>query len=189
MEKWIHILILLSQMATLSSSHPTTASPPEVRPPLAKRFIPDSTACTTCDYFVGYYFYQGSWTPLDCNPGYTLSFTNGGTVAGCMATTWTDVDVAAYCTSTSLLVVKPGITYTCSGAQRVCVTVLLFPNLDGGTPTTLIPCDSSFYTASLFRATTHAAAATTTTSGLGGAGSQSSKAAGQSFISNGLTAS
>lgn len=190
MDKWIHFFILVCQGASLISSHPTT-SPPELRTPLAKRFIPDSTACTTCDYFIGYYFYQGTWTPLDCNPGGTLSFTNGGTVAGCIATTATDVDVAAYCTSTSLMVVKPGITYTCSGAEPVCVTVLLFPNLDGGTPTTLIPCDSSFYTASMYRATTHAPATTsaTATSGLEGGGAQSSQAASQSSVINGLTAS
>jgi hypothetical protein len=112
---------------------------------------------TTVQNFVGYYDYNGVWTTFTCGPGLTFTTTeNTGTpYAGCIPTSPTGSLIAEYCESTSLRVVTPGITYPCPSPTTACVTILIYSNLDLGTPTTLLDClTAEIAPVSMFRETT-----------------------------------
>lgn len=118
----------------------------------------------TVQNFVGYFDYNGVWTIFTCGPGLTFTTTeNTGTpYAGCIPTSPTGSLIAEYCESTSLRVVTPGITYPCPSPTTACVTILIYSNLELGTPTTLLDClTAEIAPLSMFRETTSSTASAT----------------------------
>lgn len=65
-------------------------------------------------------------------------------------------------------------------SPEACATVLLFPNLDGLNPTTLVPCDSTLYTATIYRATTYSSRASVMPAATGSLPSQTASASSSS---------
>lgn len=192
MDYWIYTFLSLTHLTSLITSFPTTTAATGTSGVRNfKRFLVDSTTCTSCNYFIGFVYDQGSWIALDCNPGDFFTLLDP-TYGCCIASTASDsFQVSnAYCESTSLIVAPGTTAATCGPAQSVCMTILMYPNLDLGVPATLIACDSSFATLTYFRAITHSAASVAaTTTSISPGGAQSSPAAQQSSISDSLMAS
>jgi hypothetical protein len=190
MDYWICVFLPLIHLTSLAASFPTTTASTNGAKHF-KRFIIDSSACTSCNDFIGFVYEGGSWVALDCNPGDFFTFLDP-TYGGCIASTASDSpqSSSAYCESTSLIVALGTIAATCGTAQSFCMTILMYPNLDLGIATTLIACDNSFGTVTYFRATTRGAASVAaTTTSISASQSQSNKATQQSSLYGGLTAS
>lgn len=154
----VFVIFLLIRLMVLVSAFPTTIGP-TTQASYSKRLIGDSSACTSCNYFAGYVYDDGTWVAVDCNPGQFFTYLDP-TYCGCVASTdASSYQVSnAYCESTSLIVTPGTVAGVCGTAQPYCVTILVYPNLDLGTPATMIGCLQDAVTLSYFRATTHAAA-------------------------------
>ncbi|KAF2659755.1 hypothetical protein K491DRAFT_688859 [Lophiostoma macrostomum CBS 122681] len=151
--RWLSVLMLIYAPIALATPAMITVAP---------RFIP-SNGDTDSPYFIGYYMVgANSYSSYDCNPGYTFSVSESW--AGCGPMTQSTFDIATSCRDTSIMDVRPGVTYTCSGVESACFTVLLYDNLDAATATTLIPCDTAEFTVTFYRDTERGSYASPTTS-------------------------
>lgn len=149
------VLFLLIRLTFLVTAFPTTCAP-TTQANHVKRLIPDSSACTSCNYFVGYVYSTSTWIAVDCNPGqfYTsLDPTNARCVDSTASTSYPVSN--DYCESTSIIVSPGTVAGTCGSLQPYCMTILVYPNLDLGVAATMIGCNQNAATLTYFRATTH----------------------------------
>jgi hypothetical protein len=162
MDLWIFVLFLLIRLTFLVAAFPTTCAP-TTQANHFKRVIPDSSACTSCNYFIGYVDSAGTWIALDCNPGEFFTLFDP-TNAGCVASTASNSYQvsSAYCESTSIIVSPGTVVGTCGSVQPYCMTILVYPNLDLGVARTMIGCNQNAETLTYFRATTRGVASATT---------------------------
>jgi len=144
MDLWIFLLI------RFVTAFPTTWAP-TTQANHFKRGIPDSSACTSCNYFIGYMSIDSTWITIDCNPGQFFTLLDP-----CISSTASKAYHVsnAYCEGTSVIVAPGTVVWTCGSPQSYCITVLLYPNLDLGVATTMIECHQNAVTITYFRETT-----------------------------------
>jgi hypothetical protein len=146
------------------TAFPTTC-PPTTQTNHFKCDILDSSACTSCNYFIGYMYIDSTWIAIDCNPGQFFTLLDPAYAACISSTASNSHQVSnAYCESTSIIVAPGTVIWTCGSPQSYCITVLLYSNLDLGVATTMIECDRYAVTNTYFRETTCGVALALTTS-------------------------
>ena len=143
------------------TAFPTTSAPTTQANPV-KRIYVDSSTCTSCNYFIGFGFSAGTWSPFDCNPGLFFSVIDD-IYAACVASTDTNSYHVTdqHCASTSVIVSPGAGVFTCGSVQSYCMTILVYQDLNLGVATTLNGCDQNDDTWTLFRATTRGVASET----------------------------